>query len=76
MTGVATRTLQAICDLVPVITTRSVEIEAARRIPLDLLQDLIAAGCFRMLVPKTHGGEEVDLLNSIDILRLQFANLP
>lgn len=76
MTGVATRTLQAVRDLVPVITTRSVEIEAARRIPPDLLQNLIAAGCFRMLVPKSHGGEEVDLLNSIDILRLQFANLP
>jgi indole-3-acetate monooxygenase len=76
MTGVATRTLQAVRDLVPVITTRGVKIEAARRIPPDLLQDLIAAGCFRMLVPKSHGGEEVDLLNSIDILRLQFANLP
>ena len=50
MTGVATRTLQAERDLVPVITTRSVEIEAARRIPPDLLQDLIAAGCFRTLV--------------------------
>jgi hypothetical protein len=49
MTGVATRTLQAVRDLVPVITTRSVEIEAVRRIPPDLLQDLIAAGCFRML---------------------------
>ena len=70
MTGVATRTLQAVRDLVPVITTRSVEIEAARRIPPDLLQDLIAAGCFRMLVPKTHGGEEVDLLSSIDILEM------
>ena len=33
MTGVATRTLQAVRDLVPVITTRGVEIEAARRIP-------------------------------------------
>ena len=34
MTGVATRTLQAVRDLLPVITTRSVEIEAVRRIPL------------------------------------------
>jgi len=33
MTGAATRTLQAVRDLVPVITTRGVEIEAARRIP-------------------------------------------
>ena len=33
MTGVATRTLQAVRDLVPVITTRSVETEVAYRIP-------------------------------------------
>jgi hypothetical protein len=33
MIGVATRTLQAVSDLVPVITTRSVETEAACRIP-------------------------------------------
>jgi alkylation response protein AidB-like acyl-CoA dehydrogenase len=35
---------------------RSREIEAARRVPPDLLQELIAAGCFRMLLPTTHGG--------------------
>lgn len=35
---------------------RSGEIEAARRVPPDLLQELIAAGCFRILLPATHGG--------------------
>jgi alkylation response protein AidB-like acyl-CoA dehydrogenase len=44
------------------------EIETARRIPPDLLQELISAGCFRMLAPRTHGGDEIDLLSSIEIL--------
>src|SRR5207248_7898377 len=30
-------------------------------IPLDLVQDLVAAGCFRMGVPKAYGGDELDL---------------
>jgi alkylation response protein AidB-like acyl-CoA dehydrogenase len=64
----AEQTIQAVRDLAPTIRARSAEIEAARRIPLDLLNDLTAAGCFRMLVPKSHGGDELDLLRSIDIL--------
>jgi alkylation response protein AidB-like acyl-CoA dehydrogenase len=35
---------------------RAREIEAARRVPPDLLQELITAGCFRILLPATHGG--------------------
>lgn len=68
MASAATRIVQAVRDLVPTISRRSAEIEAARRIPPDLLQELIAVGCFRMLVPKTHGGDEIDLLSSIEIL--------
>lgn len=68
MTNAATQILQAVRDLVPTINARAREIETARRIPPDLLQELIAAGCFRMLVPKTHGGDEIDLLPSIEIL--------
>jgi alkylation response protein AidB-like acyl-CoA dehydrogenase len=68
MTTAAIRILQAVQDLAPTINTRAPEIETARRIPPDLLQDLIAAGCFRMLVPQSYGGDEIDLLSSIDIL--------
>jgi alkylation response protein AidB-like acyl-CoA dehydrogenase len=68
MADAATRILQAVRDLAPAISGRSAEIEAARRIPLDLLNELITAGCFRMLVPRSHGGEEIDLLSSIEIL--------
>src|SRR5262245_12791430 len=66
----AEQIIQAVRDLAPIISARSAEIEVARRIPRDLLTELTAAGCFRMLVPKTHGGDEIDLLSSIDILEV------
>lgn len=68
MASAATRILQAIRDLAPTISRCSPEIEAARRLPPDLLKELVAIGCFRMLVPKTHGGEEIDLLSSIEVI--------
>jgi hypothetical protein len=48
----AEQIIQAVRELVPTIRARSAEIEAARRIPLDLLNELTNVGCFRMLVPK------------------------
>ena len=58
----------AIRDLAPSITARSTEIESSRRLPLDLLDQLIAAGCFRMLTPRSHGGLEIDLPSSMEII--------
>ena len=29
--------------------------------PRDLLDDLVAAGCFRLLLPRSHGGVGADL---------------
>ena len=55
-------------DLAPSITARAAEIEAARELPEDLLRDLIAAGCFRMFVPQSHGGLETDLPSGLEIL--------
>jgi alkylation response protein AidB-like acyl-CoA dehydrogenase len=43
------------------------EIEAARELPSDLLGDLVGAGCFRMFVPRSHGGLEVDLPSGLEI---------
>src|SRR5688572_8038826 len=57
----ATKTLDAVRVLVPRIASRSAEIEAARRLPLDLVEDLTAAGCFRVLVPQAYGGTGADL---------------
>ncbi|MFT3765206.1 MAG: acyl-CoA dehydrogenase family protein [Minicystis sp.] len=70
MTHVTTnhQVLDAIRDLAPMISARAAEIEAARRVPADLLAQLRAAGCFRMFVPQSHGGEEIDLLAGLDVL--------
>lgn len=51
-------TIDAVRALAPAIAARSDEIERARRLPLDLVDDLTAAGCFRALVPRSHGGDE------------------
>lgn len=51
----------AVRDLAPKIAARAREIEASRRLPLDLLDALKGAGCFRMLLPRTHGGGGVEL---------------
>jgi alkylation response protein AidB-like acyl-CoA dehydrogenase len=52
--------LDAVKALVPSIAARAEEIERARRLPPDLVDELVAAGCFRMLVPRSHGGAELD----------------
>jgi len=53
--------LEASQALAPAIAARAAEIEAARRVPRDLLDDLARAGCFRLLLPPSHGGVGADL---------------
>jgi indole-3-acetate monooxygenase len=48
-------------ELSPEITARAAEIEAARRIPPDLVDRLKSLGLFRMFVPRSHGGLELAL---------------
>ena len=43
--------LDATRELAPTIAGRAAEIEAGRRVPRDLLDELIGAGCFRLLLP-------------------------
>lgn len=62
------RLLADILELAPGITARAAEIEAGRRIPLDLVHQLRAIGVFRMLVPKSHGGLELDLPAALQII--------
>jgi alkylation response protein AidB-like acyl-CoA dehydrogenase len=64
----ATATLERVRELGPVISTRTDEIEQARRLPLDLVDDLIGAGCFRMLVPHRYGGDELSLSEAFDVI--------
>jgi alkylation response protein AidB-like acyl-CoA dehydrogenase len=68
MTPEAKSLLDSVRDLAPSISARSPEIDAARRLPLDLLDQLKSAGCFRMFVPKSHGGLDVDAPASMEII--------
>jgi indole-3-acetate monooxygenase len=60
--------LAAVAELAPRLAARAAETEAGRRLPPDLIDDLRAAGCFRMLLPRSHGGDEVDLVTGMRVL--------
>jgi alkylation response protein AidB-like acyl-CoA dehydrogenase len=53
--------LAAIDALAPTVAARAADVEAARRLPPDLLRELVDAGCFRLLLPASHGGAGADL---------------
>jgi alkylation response protein AidB-like acyl-CoA dehydrogenase len=60
--------LDAAKALTPSIAARAEEIERARRVPPDLVDELLDAGCFRMLVPRSHGGAQLDISLQIQVL--------
>ncbi len=66
-TVTAADTLAAVTALAPTIAARAGEIEAARRLPTDLVAELTAAGVFRLLLPPTHGGLGADLLTALEV---------
>jgi indole-3-acetate monooxygenase len=66
-TAPGARILDAVRGLAPAIAARAGEIEAARRLPPDLVTELTAAGCFGMLRPRSHGGAGVDLATSMRV---------
>ena len=66
-TGTAQDTLQAARALVRAIGERAAQIEGARRVPRELLDDLVGAGCFRVLVPVSHGGLGADLASAMRV---------
>ena len=68
MANLTNRILADIQALAPEITARAAEIEAARRIPLDLAEKLRSIGIFRALVPRSHGGLELDMPAAIAIM--------
>jgi alkylation response protein AidB-like acyl-CoA dehydrogenase len=60
--------LAAVAELAPSIRDRAPEIEAARRTPPDLVDQLAAIGCFRFLLPASHGGLGGDLPHAMRML--------
>jgi indole-3-acetate monooxygenase len=69
MAHIVKRLLLDIQDLAPEIATRAADIEAARDIPRDLVEALRSIGIFRMFVPQSHGGLELDLPDGFKVLR-------
>ena len=65
----AERLLAEIRRLAPEISGREAEIEAARRVPLDLIDRLKSIGAFRLFVPRSHGGLELDLPTGLHIIQ-------
>jgi len=68
MTNTTKRLLANIRDLAPGITSRAAEIEAGRRMPPDLVEVLKSIGVFRIFVPQSHGGLELDLPAALEII--------
>ena len=68
MSNQAETLLNAVREFAPNISARSAEIEAGRRLPPDLLAELVSLGLFRMLTPKSHGGMEIDFPTSMEII--------
>src|SRR5258708_23939189 len=61
--------LADIQELAPYIQSRSGEMEASGRIPIDLIESLRAIGVFRMFVPRSHDGLELDFIDGIEIIQ-------
>ena len=66
--GVAKRLLIDIRELTPAIAARTAEIEAERRVPDDMVNTLKTIGAFRLFVPRSHGGLELDLPSGLAII--------
>jgi alkylation response protein AidB-like acyl-CoA dehydrogenase len=64
----AKRLLADIRKLAPDIAARAAEIDDARRIPPDLVESLRSIGVFRLFVPQSHGGLELDLATGLEII--------
>ena len=61
--------LADIQELAPHIQSRLGEMEASGRIPNDLIESLRAIGVFRMFVPRSHCGLELDFIDGIEIIQ-------
>lgn len=60
--------LDRVLALSPEIAARSEETERNRAVPPDLMRRLRDAGLFRLMVPKSLGGEELSLLQAVRVI--------
>jgi hypothetical protein len=60
--------IYAIREMRPRLDARAREIEAARRVPTDILDELQRLGVFRMNAPRSHGGLELPLRESCAVV--------
>ncbi|UFW46711.1 MULTISPECIES: flavin-dependent monooxygenase [Bradyrhizobium] len=61
--------LAGIQKLAPSIKARAAEMEAARCVSPDIVERLKAIGIFRMFVPRSHGGLELDFPAGMEVIR-------
>jgi alkylation response protein AidB-like acyl-CoA dehydrogenase len=54
--------------LAPKIRARATEIEAARQLPTDVVQDLAKAGLFKVAVPTAEGGLGADIMTTLEVI--------
>jgi alkylation response protein AidB-like acyl-CoA dehydrogenase len=66
--GAAKRLVIDIRELASAITARAGEMEAGRHMPRDMVEILKAIGAFRLFVPHSHGGLELDLPSGLAII--------
>jgi alkylation response protein AidB-like acyl-CoA dehydrogenase len=68
MTSTAESILSDIQRIAPDIAARATEIETGRDIPTDLVETLRSVGVFRLLVPRSHGGLELELPVAAEVI--------
>jgi alkylation response protein AidB-like acyl-CoA dehydrogenase len=61
-------TLDNVRQLAGTVAAHADEIEHARRVPLGIVAALTNAGCFRMFVPRAYGGDELTLLEGLEVI--------
>lgn len=61
--------LAGLKEMAPALAARSAEIEQLRRVPADIIEQLKAAGVYRMSTPRIYGGLELDYPTILQILR-------
>jgi indole-3-acetate monooxygenase len=64
----AARLLIAVRDVAPEVAARAEEIEAGRQVPRDIIDTLRHIGIYRMLVPRSHGGLELNVPDVVPVL--------